>query len=799
MYEEELSAPEACDAVLRDNLFGLEIDPRCTQIAAFALALAAWTYPEGLGYRVLPELNIACSGVSLNVREEEWVALTRGNASLRAGLARLFTLFKEAPILGSLIDPLGENQADLLSASFDQVESLLITFLNSGGQALGSEVQATGVAAHGLARAAQLLARRYDLITTNVPYLGRNAHSEALEVWADRHAPDARADLATMFVHRLLSMLNAGGATAVVTPQNWLFLSRYTAFRQRLLRHYSWHTVAKLGPGAFETIGGEVVKAALVIMSREAPGGTGEIVGIDVSDVKRAGDKARALLGDQVVAAGREHRLVQAAQLHNPDARIILGDSAHGALFSEYASSIQGLATSDDPQFVFGFWEMPVLTSEWKRLQGPVTSTVPYGGRENVLLWEDGKGRYFHHAMGLKRIGRLGGWKSGGEAWGKIGISVAQIGKLPCTIYTGEMFDHAAHVILPKSPKYLSALWAFCQSRDFADSVRRIDQKLTVTNNTLVKIPFDLEHWQQVANSEYPDGLPAPYSNTPDQWLFHGSVRRSSAPLQVAVARLLGYCWPEQHADHSGAGADKDGIVCLPAVGGELPAADRLRALLAAIYGVQWTVTKQDEVLSVADVGGTSLESWLRDDFFGQHCTLFHQRPFIWHVWDGRKDGFSALVNYHKLDRHNLQRLAFAYLGDWIKQQETDANAGRAGADLRLAAARELQRKLELIVEGEAPYDIFVRWKPIEQQSIGWEPDLKDGVRLNIRPFVEADVLRKRPSIKWTKDRGKNPPGSPWYELGEGERFNSYEEYSGGKKLTNAKKIAARQKAKGRS
>ena len=46
---------------------------------------------------------------------------------------------------------------------------------------------------------------------------------------------------------------------------------------------------------------------------------------------------------------------------------------------------------------------------------------------------------------------------------------------------------------------------------------------------------------------------------------------------------------------------------------------------------------------------------------------------------------------------------------------------------------------------------------------MGAGPD--DGVRLNIRPFVEADVLRKKPKIKWGKDRGKNPPGAPWGEV----------------------------------
>ncbi len=61
--EEKLSLAEAVDAVLRDNLFGLELDPRCTQIAAFNLALAAWKLA---GYRPLPALNLACSGLAIN-------------------------------------------------------------------------------------------------------------------------------------------------------------------------------------------------------------------------------------------------------------------------------------------------------------------------------------------------------------------------------------------------------------------------------------------------------------------------------------------------------------------------------------------------------------------------------------------------------------------------------------------------------------------------------------------------------------------------------------------------------------
>lgn len=79
------------------------------------------------------------------------------------------------------------------------------------------------------------------------------------------------------------------------------------------------------------------------------------------------------------------------------------------------------------------------------------------------------------------------------------------------------------------------------------------------------------------------------------------------------------------------------------------------------------------------------------------------------------------------------------------------------------------------ILEGETPYDIFVRWKPLRKQPLGWQPDLNDGVRLNIRPFLlakdvgkkGAGILRTRPNIMWDKDRGKEPHRDqadyPWF------------------------------------
>jgi hypothetical protein len=288
--------------------------------------------------------------------------------------------------------------------------------------------------------------------------------------------------------------------------------------------------------------------------------------------------------------------------------------------------------------------------------------------------------------------------------------------------------------------------------------------------------------------------------------LFNGHPAGADQPLHVAVARLLGYRWPRQtgsefpdcpalEPDGLEKFSDADGIVCLNAIKGEQPAAERLRALLAAAFGADWSASTLSHLLSTLHPPPSTLDDWLRNGFFEQHCQLFHQRPFIWHIWDGLRDGFSVLVNYHKLNRSALEKLTYTYLGDWIGRQKAAVAAGEEGSDAKLAAAQQLQSSLKLIIEGEKPYDIFVRWKSLEKQPIGWVPDLNDGVRMNIRPFLSvpdvgrkgAGILRWSTKIKWDKDRGKDVPSAPWYKVFNGDRINDHH-------LTLAEKREAREK-----
>jgi hypothetical protein len=567
--------------------------------------------------------------------------------------------------------------------------------------------------------------------------------------------------------------------------QNSLFLATYKKWRKSLLEKVAWNAVAKLGPKAFQTPMWDF-GVALVVLTYERPSVDSSLVGCDLGDATSPEEKEAQLPTKSLAVVS------QAGQLKNPDAAIIFEAPTHLEPLSKYAVSYQGASTVEIERFRKYFWEVRV-DSDWNLHQSTPSGGSLYSGLEFASMHRRPGGDFDKAAEALKGEGRLGGAYSGQPVWGKTGIACSWMGTLPTAIYLGAVFDNSIAAIVPHDPNHLLAIWCYCSSPDFLKEVRKINQKTQVANATLVKVPFDLVHWHKVASEMYPNGLPLPHSDDPTQWLFGGHPKGSEQPLQVAVARLVGYEWPRQSGSTStkcqGTGVDGleshvdvDGIVCLPSIKGEPAAANRLNGVLAAAFGSEWSVGKLDSLLAAVGFVGKSLDDWLRGGFFTNHLELFHHAPFIWHVWDGRQDGFHALVNYHRLAAPNgegrrvLEKLIYSYLGDWIARQRNEQSSGIDGADARLAAAEHLKTELEKILGGEPPYDVFVRWKPLHQLPIGWEPNINDGVRINIRPFVTARpqnarkracILRVTPRVDWEKDRGKEPQRPkdeyPWF------------------------------------
>ena len=405
MAEDGLSLGDAIRAVLRDNLHGLEIDPRCAQVAAFSVAFAAWKL-AGKAIE-LPPLRIACSGLAPNATKEQWLALaertagaagsapTRGlhgtrqtlaSSALRHTFKTLHDLFSEAPVLGSLIDP-READKSIFTDSFDQIHPLVDSLLAEGDT--DAERKEWAVAASGITEATGLLAGTYSLVITNVPYLARGKQGATLRLAGETRFSSSKGDLATMFVERGFGWAGSSGVTAFVVPQNWLSLRTYRTLRQDLLSGHRWRVVVWLGPGAFETIGGHVVKAALTVISADIAESEWRLSSVDLSAGGAAQAVAAAEKAARLRSTARVHYARQADQMKNPDSAVMLRPLGQRNLLGSRTHAHQGIATADYTCFGRKFWEFPGLGSGWRLQQSTVENTTHFGGREHVLHWNE--------------------------------------------------------------------------------------------------------------------------------------------------------------------------------------------------------------------------------------------------------------------------------------------------------------------------------------------------------------------------------------------------------------------------
>ena len=134
----------------------------------------------------------------------DWLKLAGDNDQLRNGMDRLFRLFNEAPLLGSLIDP-GAFEPDLLEAPPHELQPLLESALVR--ETTDDTVHELAITARGLAKAGEILAGHFMLVATNVPFKGTKQLVAPLQNYINDHYPGGRVNLATAFVLRIRRLL----------------------------------------------------------------------------------------------------------------------------------------------------------------------------------------------------------------------------------------------------------------------------------------------------------------------------------------------------------------------------------------------------------------------------------------------------------------------------------------------------------------------------------------------------------------------------------------------------------------
>jgi len=250
------------ELILTKNLHGLDICPRAAQLAAFSLLMKGREDDRRLLERRI-QLNVMAlqNSTGLNVeRLAASVDLAAAGIS-RADVRMLAELFAHATTFGSLIQ-VPSVLADKLPALRRLGEQSTQDLFVSG------EIQQLGA----LVRQADALARRYDSVVGNPPYMGSKGMTPFVKEFAKTQFPDAKSDLFACFIERGYTLAKPAGHEAMVTMQSWMFLSSFEEMRLSLLNQKTITSMAHLGPKAFGSIAGEVVQTtATVLRNTQSP------------------------------------------------------------------------------------------------------------------------------------------------------------------------------------------------------------------------------------------------------------------------------------------------------------------------------------------------------------------------------------------------------------------------------------------------------------------------------------------------------------------------------------------------
>ena len=218
--------------------------------------------------------------------------------------------------------------------------------------------------------------------------------------------------------------------------------------------------------------------------------------------------------------------------------------------------------------------------------------------------------------------------------------------------------------------------------------------------------------------------------------------------------------------------ADADGLVPFATLSGEAGLLDRVHEELAALFPEQDVNQVEVEIANELKrrVKGyrpaTGIGEWLENVYFDYHAALYKKRPIVWHVASSQGTepfAFGALCHYHRFDANRMAKLRAGYLRDAMETFRREAAlVGREGRtdervelQARLEEVQALDGKLQAVQEGhhEGPedgdrdYRILTPWKSTDERPARWDPDVDDGVKVNIAPLQKAGVLR-RPKVE---------------------------------------------------
>lgn len=362
--------------ILTKNLSGFEIDQRAAQISQLALAMCARAYDRRFFTRNITANICVLNNIDINMDELSLTSPLRNKEQLLQDLAHLSEI-------GSLLQPTPE---DIVALENDLAES-------NAGDLFSSKANEHIEQALAACRA---LARRFDVVVANPPYMGSSSFNPFMSKWVKKHYPDSHKDLCTAFIERELSMPKENGYSGIITSDTCMYLSSFERLRNEIIDDATIISLidtrgTNAHPDVFDA------NTGWVITKPRKPGFKGAYFKLN----QRIGEKANALLEAIRNPDCGWFYHADASGFHDiPGSPIaywtgngVLSAFQHGAHFEKVAHPKVGMQTSNNDRYLRLWWESDYGAStasrKWiKYLKGGQYRKW-YGNLEWVLLYKD--------------------------------------------------------------------------------------------------------------------------------------------------------------------------------------------------------------------------------------------------------------------------------------------------------------------------------------------------------------------------------------------------------------------------
>ena len=245
---------EAAQSILKNNLYGLDIDDRAAQLAYFAVMMKARQYDRRLLTRGI-QPNIFSIRESNGIQAMTIEYFHKNDPKLKADIESIVTEMRDAKEYGSILNITPVDFAGLY-ARFDEIRNDINMMQMSALDELLP-----------LVKCAELLAQKYDVVVTNPPYMAVSNAGAKVNDYVKKNFPDSKADMFAVFIERCGQMAKKNGYQSMITQHAWMFLSSFEKLRTKLLA-VDIVNMAHLGARAFEEIGGEVVQTTSFVIRK---------------------------------------------------------------------------------------------------------------------------------------------------------------------------------------------------------------------------------------------------------------------------------------------------------------------------------------------------------------------------------------------------------------------------------------------------------------------------------------------------------------------------------------------------